>query len=108
MQLAVIVQPQEQRAKSFATSARLGVAADHALLHELQLDLHPVVTAPLLVERIAAFSDDALEVLPLRLFKESATFADDVFRIEHAIGFTDRAFQQRLALLQRKLAQIFP
>jgi hypothetical protein len=72
------------------------------------LDLHPLARPARLIDRVALFPDDPLEVFALRKRVELLAASDDVFGIHRAMARDDALLEQTLAFLERFLTQIAP
>src|SRR4051812_19019439 len=70
----VVIQAEHERAEILPRAARVGVAADHALLRHGALDLQPLAGALLFVTARPPLGDDAFELLLLRSLEELQSF----------------------------------
>src|SRR5215217_4475543 len=106
---AVLVVAHEQRAELRARPLRAGEPADHELLLGVALELEPVARAAAVVGAVGALRDHSLEALFARLAVDlPAVLAVPVRVQSHRVGEPERAPQPRLALAQRKRAEVVP
>src|SRR4029450_4512405 len=101
-----LVEAQVQRAELTARTLRIRVAADHELLMQLALDLHPIAGAAARVRALRLLGDDALEALLERGVEEREALAHDVVAVARGPERGHQAAQALLALDERQSAQI--
>src|SRR5690349_4094891 len=100
-QLALVVITDEQRTDVRARAFGIGVAADHELLAQEALGLHPPRIAAGRVRGVTPLGHDAFEASLARELEELPAVTDHVIRIADRARLAAQLLQATLALLER-------
>src|SRR5215472_687130 len=105
-QLAVVIIADQQGTEALRTAPRLGESPDHQFLPLCTLELKPVGGTAMLICRCGTFGNDALPSIRTGAPGIRFTFLRAMGRVSHGAIELDRAFQQHLALKQRKCSRV--